>query len=70
MEPVPASEEVRAICHRIAAEVTTLHRVVGRIREGPQRAEILRALFELTRNVEVVKKQTKLLDSGEATTLT
>lgn len=70
MEPIPASEEVRAICNRIATEITALHRAAARLREGPERAEILKALFELTRQVEVVKKQMKKLESGEATTLT
>jgi hypothetical protein len=70
MDPVSPADEIRDHCHRIAAEVTSLHRGCGRLREGPERTEILKALFELTKNVEVVKKQLKKLDSGESTRLT
>ena len=66
MEPLSIPEEIRILCNRIAGEVTALHRVSSRLPEGAERAEVLKALFELTRSVEVVKKQARKLESGDA----
>ncbi len=66
MESISIPEEIRVLCNRIAGEVTALHRVSSRLAEGPERAEVLKALFELTRSVEVVKKQARKLESGDA----
>ena len=70
MDTASPTEEIRDLCNRIAAEVTQLHRASGKLRDGPERGEILKALFELTKNVEVVKKQLRKLDSGDTTRLT
>lgn len=69
METPTLPEEIRAACNRIAGEVTALHRAAARLPDGPARAEVLKALFELTRHVEIIKKQVKGLESGDATRL-
>lgn len=66
MDSAPIPEEIRVHCNRIAAEITGLHRVASRLPDGPERAEILKALFEMTRGVETVKKQARKLESGDA----
>ncbi len=64
MERVPATDEILATCNRISADVTSLHRAAGTLPDGPARGEILKALFELTRQVEVVKKQVRRVASA------
>lgn len=67
--PTNGPEEIRGHCNRIATEVTQLHRLVARLPEGPERGEVLKALFELTRQVEVVKKQVRKLEGGDTSRL-
>ena len=62
-------EEIRGHCNRIAAEVTALHRLAGRMPEGAERGEVLKALFELTRQVEVVKKQVRKMEGADGSRL-
>lgn len=69
MELGSTIEEIRGVCHRIAGEVTALHRGVGKLPDGPERGEMLKSMFELTRHVEVVKKQLRKLESGDTTRL-
>lgn len=69
MESSSLPGEIREASNRIATEVTALHRSVGRLPEGNERAEMLKALFELTRNVEVLKKQARRLESGDTSRL-
>lgn len=62
-------EEIRGHCNRIASEVTLLHRAAARLPDGAERGEVLKALFELTRHVEVVKKQVRKLEGGDGSRL-
>ena len=64
METKADIEGILATCHRIAADVTQLHRAAGTLPDGAPRGEILKALFELTRQVEVVKKQVRRIGSA------
>ncbi len=41
----------------MAAVVTSMHPLANRVEDSTARGEILRALFELTKQIEVVKKQ-------------
>jgi hypothetical protein len=56
-----ANQEITSELWRLAQEigtsVTRMHPVTGQLTESPERNEILKALFELTKQVEVVKKQ-------------
>lgn len=68
--PLPGlPDEIRGHCNRIAAEVTSLHRAAARLPEGAERGEVLKALFELTRQVEVVKKQVRKLEGSDTSRL-
>lgn len=51
------TQEVREWCHRLAAGVTAMHPLANQIEDPAAKGEILKALFEITRQVEVVKKQ-------------
>lgn len=49
--------EIRQRADGIARIVTELHPLAPKVARPDARAEILRALFELTKQVEVIKKQ-------------
>ncbi|MEK0446900.1 MAG: hypothetical protein RLZZ399_2221 [Verrucomicrobiota bacterium] len=57
MDRSTAQQQLRAACNQISAQVTQMHQGVPALSEPTTQAEILKALFELTKQVEVVKKQ-------------
>lgn len=52
-----AIQELRACGDEISRVVTRMHPMVPALNNAAAQAEIIRALFELTKQVEVVKKQ-------------
>ena len=72
MDPMERSEAVaqmRALCHEIGGTVTRLHPLVPRLAEPTTQGEILKALFGLTKELEVVKKHLIRLEKGDTTAL-
>jgi len=57
MESAAPLQQLREECHAIASAVTRMHPLVPALGDKPAQDEILKALFGLTREVEVVKKQ-------------
>jgi hypothetical protein len=64
-----AIEQIRAACNVIAAGVTSIHPLLPPLADEPTKAEIVKALFELTKNVEIVKKQVMRLEKRDASAL-
>ncbi len=65
-----ALEQLREQCNAIASAVTRMHPLVGALNDQPTQDEVFKALFALTRDVEVVKNQLlKLERRDESTTL-
>ena len=64
-----AIAEIRAAYNTLAAGVTSIHPLVPALADEPAKAEIVKALFELTKNVEVVKKQIMRLEKRDDTAL-
>ncbi len=60
---------MRERINQIASQITALHPCVPRLAEPGTQAEVLRALFELTKQVEVVKKHLLKLEKRDASTL-
>ena len=60
VEKPEAIKELRAKCDEIGRHITAMHPVVPDLKEPTTQGEILRALFELTKQVEVVKKHWRL----------
>jgi|GEM_PF-2025691 len=56
MDRDEAVRQLRDRCDEIAKVVTSMHGDVGHLERPPVQTEILKALFELTKQVEVVKK--------------
>lgn len=57
MDRAAAIEEIRNACNSLSSGVTGLHKLVPALSDQPTQDEIFKALFELTKNIEVVKKQ-------------
>jgi hypothetical protein len=69
MDRPTAISEIRAACNAIAAGITSLHPLLPALGDEPTKAEIVKALFELTKNVEVVKKQVMRLEKRDDSAL-
>lgn len=65
MEKSTAIPEVREKVNQIGSLITSIHPLVPKLNDTPTQTEILRALFELTKQVEVVKKQLLKLEKRD-----
>ena len=64
-----AVSEMRARADQISKLVTELHPLTAKLGKPEAQNEILRALFELTRQVEVVKKQLLRIEKDDSSKL-
>lgn len=69
MDRSEAIPQIRTICTQIASGVTSLHPLLPALADEPTKAEIVKALFELTKNVEVIKKQVMRLEKRDDSAL-
>ncbi len=69
MSPAEATKTLRSRSDEISVIVTAMHPVVRDLGHPAAQGEILRALFELTKQVEVVKKHLIRLEKGDNSTV-
>lgn len=69
MTPNEATTALRERCNELSRVITSMHPAVKHLGNAPIQGEIVRALFELTKQVEVVKKQLLRLEKGDASTV-
>lgn len=69
MDRSEAMGQMRATCNELGNAVTRLHPLVPRLNAPAAQAEILKALFELTKQVEVMKKHLIRLEKDDGSTL-
>jgi hypothetical protein len=69
MDRSDAIAQIRAACQQIAVGVTSIHPLLSALADEPTKSEIVKALFELTKNVEVVKKQVMKLEKRDDSAL-
>jgi len=60
---------LRTTCQTLATGITSMHPLLPNLDDEPTKAEIVRALFELTKQVEVVKKQLMRLERRDESPL-
>jgi hypothetical protein len=70
MDRPTATSQIRTICNDLSAGITRLHPLLPALDDEPTKGEIIKALFELTKNVEVVKKQLMKLERRDESSLT
>jgi hypothetical protein len=69
MDRPEAITQIRNTCTQIASGITSLHPLLPALADEPTKAEIVKALFELTKNVEVIKKQVMRLEKRDDSAL-
>jgi hypothetical protein len=69
MDRPTAIAQIRAACNALSAGVTSIHPLLPALDDPPAKAEIIKALFELTKSVEVVKKQVMRLEKRDGSSL-
>lgn len=57
MDRPTAIQQIRASCNAISSGVTAIHPLAPSLADQPTQDEIFKALYELTKNVETIKKQ-------------
>jgi hypothetical protein len=65
MDRPTAIQQIRTACNQLSAGVTSIHPLLPALDDEPTKSEIVKALFELTKNVEVVKKQIMRLEKRD-----
>ena len=69
MDRATASKELRDHCNTVSLAVMKMHPLLNSLGDDATKSEIVKALFELTKNTEVVKKQVMRLDKRDDSTL-
>lgn len=65
MDRTTAIQQIRTACNQLSSGITSIHPMVGGLADQPTQDEIFKALFELTKNVETVKKQLLRLEKRD-----
>ena len=65
MDRNAAIQSIREQINQIATCVTAIHPLVPGLADPPTQGELMKALYELTKNVEVVKKQILKLEKRD-----
>ncbi|MDB6037849.1 MAG: hypothetical protein JWM99_1690 [Verrucomicrobiales bacterium] len=68
MERIEAIQKIREQTNQIASNVTAIHPLVPGLADSVAQGELLKALYELTKNVEVIKKHLLKLEKRDGST--
>lgn len=69
MDRPTAIQQIREACNIMSTTGMKIHPLLPALDDEPTKAEIVKALFEITKNVEVVKKQVMRLEKRDDSTL-
>lgn len=69
MDSLTAIQQLRTDCNQISAQITHMHPLVPKLNDPATQSEVIKALFELTKQVEVVKKHLIKLEKRDGSTL-
>lgn len=69
MDRSTAIQQIRDACNQLASGVTRIHPLLPALGDEATRNEIIKAIFELTKNVETVKKQVMRLEKRDDSAL-
>jgi hypothetical protein len=70
MDRKAATEQIRAACKAIVVEQMKIHPAIPGLADKETQDEIYKSLFELTNQVEGIKKRLGRLEKGQETPLT
>lgn len=69
MDRSTAIQQIRDACNSIATTGMKIHPLLPSLGDDATKSEIVKALFEITKNVEVVKKQIMRLEKRDDSAL-
>jgi hypothetical protein len=69
VETNPAIAEIRGKTNEIGTLITSIHPLISKLNDPPTQNELLRAAFELTKHVEVIKKHLLKLEKRDDSAL-
>ncbi len=69
MDRATASKELREHCNAVSVAVMKMHPLLNALGDDATKGEIVKALFEITKNTEVVKKQVMRLEKRDDSSL-
>jgi hypothetical protein len=69
MERPEASQQIRDHCNTVSTAVMKIHPLLNALGDDATKGEVVKALFEITKNVEVIKKQIMRLERRYDSTL-
>jgi hypothetical protein len=69
MDRATASQQIREHCNVVSTAIMKVHPLLNALGDDATKGEIVKALFEITRNVEVVKKQVMKLEKRDDSSL-
>lgn len=69
MDRPTSIQQIRDACNLIGTTVMKIHPALPGLDDEPTKGEIVKALFEITKNVEVVKKQVMRLEKRDDSAL-
>ena len=69
MDRATASLQIRDHANAASAAITKIHPLLNALGDDATKGEIVKALFEITKNVEIVKKQIMRLEKRDDTSL-
>jgi hypothetical protein len=69
MERADANKQIRDHCNTVSTAVMRIHPLLNALGDEATKGEVVKALFEITKNVEVVKKQLMRLEKRDDSSL-
>ncbi len=70
MDRTTASQQIKEHCNTVSTAIMKIHPLLNPLGDDATKGEIVKALFEITKNVEVVKKQVMRLEKRDDNALT
>ena len=69
MDKAAAIKQIRDVCNNVARELMRIHPAVPALAEKEAQDEIFKTLFELTKQVEIIKKRLAKLEAKDDSAL-
>ena len=69
MDKAAAIKQIRDVCNNVARELMRIHPAVPALAEKEAQDEIFKTLFELTKQVEIIKKRLAKLEAKDESPL-
>jgi hypothetical protein len=69
MDKAAAIQQIRDACNNVSRELMRIHPAVPALAEKEAMDEIFKTLFELTKNVEIIKKRLARLEAKDDSAL-